>query len=366
MKALQNGATHKKRFSNHSQKVLIGLFILLGLFLVLSLIISISIGQVSIPLRETFQIVIYKLSNGTIGNLDHVGSSSYVPIIWQIRFPRAIMALLIGAGLSLCGVIMQATVQNPLADPYILGISSGASLGATFAILIGFGSGSFFSQTGVAFWAFAGALVASLIVFILAGMGGKMTSVKLVLSGMVISALCSAFSNFIIYFSNNTEGMKSVAFWTMGSLAATSWHQLPLLSGILFILVVFFLSQFRVLNTLLLGDEAATTLGIDLNLYRKIYMVLTALLTGLMVASCGTIGFVGLIIPHFLRAFTGANHQKLLPFSLIIGSLFLVWSDILARTMIAGVELPIGILTSLIGAPLFLYILTKKSYQFGG
>lgn len=349
----------------HSKSGFALLIAALIMFTVISVGIAVSIGQVRIPLAESYRILLYKLTGFQWGATP-IEAGSFTDIIWQIRFPRVLMAMFIGAGLALCGAVMQAAVQNPLADPYILGISSGASLGATFAILIGFGAIGWLGQTGVAFWAFAGAMGASLLVLTLAGIRGKMTSVKLVLAGMVINALCSAFSNFIIYFANNAEGIKTVTFWTMGSLASSGWNKLPLVGIVVLVAILFFLLQSRVLNTMLLGDEAAVTLGINLSVYRRVYMLLTALVTGVMVASCGMIGFVGLIIPHIVRGLVGSDHRKVMPVSVLFGAIFLIWTDVIARSLISSVELPIGIITAMIGAPMFMYMLVKKGYGFGG
>ncbi|KQO10741.1 FecCD family ABC transporter permease [Paenibacillus sp. Leaf72] len=342
------------------------LMLVLAAVIVVSIGVAVSIGQVKIPLGDSYRILLYKLLGIQLGDGSAMETSSFVDILWQIRFPRVLMALFIGAGLTMCGTVMQAAVQNPLADPYILGISSGASLGATFAILIGFGAGGLLGQTGVAFWAFTGALGASLLVFILAGIGGKMTSVKLVLSGMVINALCTAFANFIIYIANNAVGIKTVTFWTMGSLASAKWDKLPLISLVVVGAALFFLFQSRILNTMLLGDDTAVTLGVDLAVFRKIYLLLAALITGVIVASCGMIGFVGLIIPHMVRGLVGSDHRRLMPASILVGAIFLIWTDVIARTIIPSVELPIGIITAMIGAPLFMYMLVKKGYAFGG
>lgn len=340
------------------------IFLLVCLIL-LSIIFSVSIGQVHIPFGQAMEIMGHALTNGHWGSLDHV-EQSYLNIILQVRMPRVIFALLIGMGLSLCGTIMQAVVQNPLADPYILGISSGASLGATFAILVGFGSGALLSQLGVAFGAFVGAMITAIGVLILSSIGGKATSVKLVLSGVVIGALCGSFSSLIIYFANNAEGIKTVTFWSMGSLASSSWDKLPILAFVVLLGCMLFLLQHRVLNTMLLGDESAITLGINLSVYRKFYMIATALITGTMVAYAGMIGFVGLIVPHISRGLFGADHKRLMLGTLLMGGLFLIWSDILSRTLIHNVELPIGIITSVIGSPLFIYMIIKKGYNFGG
>ncbi|HCQ89197.1 MAG TPA: ABC transporter [Clostridium sp.] len=342
------------------------IILLLIVTIVFSIIISVSIGQVSIPFNESCRILIYKLTGIQIGNLSQLTSGMFVDIIWQIRFPRVLLAMIVGSGLALCGTVMQASVQNPLADPYILGISSGASLGATFSIMIGFASTSIIGEMGIAFWAFIGALGAAILVLVLSSIGGKMSSVKLVLAGTVINALCSAFSNFIVYFAKDSEGIRSITFWTMGSLASAKWEDLPLIVTVVMIAIIFFLLQSRIMNTMLVGDEAAVTLGINLNFYRRLYMVISSIVTGVIVATCGIIGFVGLIIPHIVRSVVGSDHKRLLPAVILTSAIFLIWTDILARTIIPKGELPIGIVTALLGAPMFMYMLIKKSYGFGG
>lgn len=355
----------KTSFSSHLvQRTIVLSLIALGLIF-LSSGIALANGQAEITLPQIYQILVYKLSGGLIGSVDGLPDST-VNIVWFLRMPRIFLSILVGMGLAVSGVVMQAVVQNPLADPYILGISSGASLGATFAILIGFGSSAFFAQFGVAFGAFVGALIATVLVLLLAAVGGKMTSTKLVLSGLIISALGGALSNLIVYLANNAEGIKSVTFWSMGSLASASWNKLPLVATFVCILTLYFLLQARVLNTMLLGDEVAVTLGIRLSFYRKIYMMLSALLTSIIVANSGMIGFVGLIIPHIVRGFVGSDHRILVPLSALSGALFMIWADLIARSILTGVELPIGIITAIIGAPVFIYIIVKKQYQFGG
>ncbi|WP_429948710.1 FecCD family ABC transporter permease [Enterococcus sp. AZ101] len=338
----------------------------LVLFILLSIIYSLINGQANISIEDIVQILLSKVSSGRVGSLDTITSNSAVNIIWFVRTPRVILAVFVGMGLAITGAVMQAVVQNPLADPYILGISSGASLGATFAILVGFGTGSIFSQFGLAFGAFVGAMAAAFGVLVLSSIGGRMTSVKLVLSGSVIGALCSSISSFIVYLANNAEGIKTVTFWAMGSLASASWNKLAILSTVVVLITVFFLFQHRILNVMLLGDEAAITLGVPLSKYRQLYLLLAALLTGVIVAYSGMIGFVGLIIPHIVRGLVGSDHKRLLPIVALSGSLFMIWADVLSRILIPSVELPIGIITSVIGAPLFIYIIVKKGYNFGG
>ncbi|AEY67155.1 ABC-type Fe3+-siderophore transport system, permease component [Clostridium sp. BNL1100] len=333
--------------------------------IIFSLCFSASVGQADVPLKQTFNILVNKITGGAFGSLENI-PKAFVNIVWQVRIPRILFAVFIGTALAVSGAVMQALVQNPLADPYILGISSGSSLGATFAILIGFGGGTIFSQFGLTFGAFLGAVLASMAVLLLSSVGGRMTSMKLVLSGSVISALFSSFSSIIVYFSNNAEGMKNVTFWAMGSLASSGWSKIPVLALVVSIVTVFFLFQHRILNTMLLGDEAATTLGIPLSKYRRFYMLLTSLLTGVVVAYSGMIGFIGLIIPHIVRGFIGSDHKRMLPMTALIGSLFLIWADVFSRIIVENVELPIGIITSIIGAPMFIYIIVKKGYNFGG
>jgi len=362
----QKNAWQTFKCNLHKQSSFSIIFIILLVAVVATVVISVSIGQVSIPFQQSFQILIHQLSGCQIGDASDLVNSMFVDIIWQIRFPRVLLAMIVGAGLALCGVVMQASVQNPLADPYILGISSGGALGATFSIMLGFGAGGMLGEFGVATWAFIGALSAAALVLALASIGGKTSSVKLVLAGTVINALCSASSNFIIYFAKNSEGIRSVSFWTMGSLASAEWDTLPLVSAVVIAAIIFFLFQSRVMNTMLMGEETAITLGVNLNFYRRLYMVISSVVTGVLVSSCGIIGFVGLIIPHIVRSIVGSDHKRLVPASILFGGLFMMWTDIFARTVIPNGEMPIGIVTSLFGAPVFMYILIRKSYGFGG
>lgn len=341
------------------------IFALLIVAILLSVGIALANGQADISIGEVYQILFYKLSNGLYGSI--VGlSEANVNIVWFVRAPRVLLSIFVGMGLAISGAVMQAVVQNPLADPYILGISSGASLGATFAILVGFGGSALVLQLGLSFGAFVGAGLATILVLVLSSIGGRMTSTKLVLSGTIVSALCSSVSNLIVYLASNAEGMKTVAFWSMGSLASASWNKLTFIVLIVWIVTVFFLSQYRILNTLLLGDEVASTLGVKLTFYRRLYMILAALLTSIIVANSGMIGFVGLIIPHIVRGVSGSDHRLLMPMTALTGALFLIWADVIARATLHGVELPIGIITAIIGAPIFIYIIVKRQYNFGG
>ena len=318
---------------------------------------AVSAGSVAVPTSDTLAVVTAKL----MGHEPFI-DPAVTDIIWELRVPRVLLAMAAGAGLALAGVVMQASVQNPLAEPFILGIASGASVGATLAILLGSAAIPF----GVPGAAFLGAILATLAVLMLAGIHRRVSTVKLVLAGAAISALCVAATNFIVYMAADAEGMQSAAFWTMGSLADAKWRSLFLPVLVVSALAVYFLSQLRTLDVLLLGEELATTLGIDASAKRRRYMALLALLTGVLVATCGIIGFVGLVVPHLVRAFTGASHRRLLPAALLIGAIFLIVADLIARSLLPSGDLPIGIITALIGAPLFMKLLFGSGGNFGG
>ncbi|MPQ43996.1 iron chelate uptake ABC transporter family permease subunit [Clostridium tarantellae] len=334
----------------------------LGLFL--SMILAVTFGAAKLSAYDVYRIIIYKIFHISIGDIDGLINSTAYDIVWLIRFPRVLLGAIVGMSLAVIGVVMQATVQNPLADPYILGLSSGASLGATFAILIGFNG--ILAGMGITFGAFMGALISSIVVFLLSNLGGRITSNKLILSGMIVSSICSSFTSFIIYMVDNAEKMKSVSFWLMGSLVSASWDNIKVPCIIVLIVIIYFFFQFRVLNTMLLGDNTGITLGIDITKYRKIYMIICSLVTGILVSICGTIGFVGLIIPHIVRMIVGADHKKLIPITALVGAIFLIWTDVFSRTIMNNVEIPIGILTSMLGAPCLMWLMINKAYKTGG
>ena len=340
------------------------LFICMGLLalLVVALFWALSIGTVKLPLVNIYNTVVEQLCSGQ--PIEGVDRRPVHDIVWLLRLPRLVLAALVGMGLSVCGVIMQAVVKNPLADPYILGISSGASLGATAAILLGIGVALGENFVGIA--AFIGALAMSLGVLFISNLGGRSNSVKLLLAGMALSAVCGAFSSFIVYFANNKEGMQTIAYWMMGSFAGAKWETLAVIGPIVVLAVMFFWTQSRMLNLMLLGDESALTLGTDLHIYRQIYLRVSSLIVGFVVYTAGMVGFVGVVVPHVIRMLVGTDHKKLIPVSALTGAVFLVIADGLCRVIIPRTELPIGILISLIGAPCFVYLMIKKTYGFGG
>ncbi|TPE21152.1 FecCD family ABC transporter permease [Clostridium perfringens] len=331
--------------------------VLLILLFISSIILGISFGAVDIPPYDVYRVFLYKVFGIKIGNLDEILNSTLFDIIWGVRMPRVLLGAFAGMALAMVGVIMQATIQNPLGDPYILGLSSGASLGATFSILIGFSG--VLSSFGAPLGAFLGALMASVFVYFLAKIGGRITPFKMILAGMVISSICSSLTSLIIFLSKDNEGIRTVNFWMMGSLAGAEWSNIVLPIAISVIPLIYFFTQYRNLNLMVLGDETSITLGLNIEKHRKIYMILSSLITGVIVSVCGTIGFVGIMIPHIVRLIFGTDHKTLLPFSALVGAIFLIWADVIARCAITNMELPIGIITSVIGAPFLLWLMVK-------
>lgn len=351
-----------KKSIKDSTPMYIGVVLTLLAILVGSIMISVTLGSAKISVSEVYKVLGYKLLG--IKAYSEYSSGPMHDVVWVIRFPRVVLAIAIGMSLSISGVVMQAIVKNPLADPYILGISSGASLGATFAIMLGFGAVLGGNFVGV--MAFIGALLVSFGVLLLANIKGSATSSKLILAGMALSAVCSSFSNFIIYIANDKTGMQSVTYWLLGSLAGAKWETDIIILPIIIIACLFFWSRYRVLNLMLLGDDVSITLGTDLHKPRHIYLIITSIMIGLSVYCAGVIGFVGLIIPHAVRMIFGTDHKKLIPISALVGSIFMIFADALSRIIIPNSEIPIGILISMVGAPVFIYLMVKKSYGFGG
>ncbi len=341
--------------------------VILLIALPLSLMAAVTFGTMDLPIKSVYQVIRYELAHIFLRRSfpeEWAPGVAIHDVVWLIRLPRLVLAAAVGTGLSVSGVIMQAIVKNPLADPYILGVSSGASLGATVAVLLGVGVS--FGSNYVGLMSFLGAFTVSMAVIGLANVGGRATSVKLLLAGSAMSALCGAFSNFVVYIADADHATTQVVRWTMGSLAAADWSNNAVILVVVLLGTVFFLTQHRTLNLMLLGDESAITLGTDLHRWRILYLVISSLMVGFAVYNAGVIGFVGLVIPHGVRLLFGTDHKKLLPISALAGAIFLIWADVLCRTILPGNEMPIGILTSILGAPVFIYLMARKRYGFGG
>ena len=321
-------------------------------------------GNADLSLKDVYSVIAYKLFH--IKSLSAYAEGAVHDVVWLIRLPRVLLALAVGMALSVCGVVMQAIVQNPLADPYVLGISSGASLGATLAIMLGIGS--FLGGNSVGITAFIGAMITSFAVIAIANMGGKATSAKLILAGMAVSAVCSAFSNFVIYITNDKNAATEVMKWSMGSLAGASWTRVGVMLPVTLVCVAVFWTQYRNLNLMLLGDDVSITLGqicTDCGTFYSDRCFLLLIGFVRVLCRCNRICW-GLVIPHVVRILFGTDHRKLLPLSALLGASFLIWCDVACRVILKNSEMPIGVLVSIIGAPCFIYLLVRKSYGFGG
>lgn len=276
-------------------------------------------------------------------------------ILLQVRMPRMLLGFLVGCSLATVGVALQALLRNPLADPYVLGVSSGAALGAAVGVLLGAGT-TFLAETALPVCGFAGGLLALVIVYRMAASYEQLPIHSLLLTGVILNAIFSALIMFItsILEPNRSYGMMA---WLMGTLTAPTYGSLAGLIVYLSIGLVLLFGQMRALNILALGEESARTLGIDTERAKRSLFVLAALVTGAVVSVSGMIGFIGMVVPHAVRLVTGADHRLLLPASALVGGTFLMGADTIARTMISPAEIPVGIITALAGGPFFVYLL---------
>ncbi|MCC9306135.1 iron ABC transporter permease [Kitasatospora sp. RB6PN24] len=325
----------------------------LAVALLAALTVAVSLGAVDIPVGEVWTVLGHRLA----GDAPQPGTRDL--IVWQLRAPRALLAAVVGAGLGLVGTAVQALVRNPLADPYLLGISSGASLGAVAMIVLGAGVGSALGF-GVSAAAFAGALASFALVWALARRGGGFAPMRLVLAGVGIGQFLSGFTSFLVLQVGDDQQTRGVLFWLMGSLGGATWSQLPIPVAAVALGLLVLQARARSLNALLMGDETAAGLGVDVARLRRELFAVTSLLTGVLVAVSGAIGFVGLLVPHVCRLLVGGDHRRLLPLSALAGAVLLVVVDTIARTALSTQEVPIGVVTALIGAPVLLYLLDRR------
>jgi len=274
-------------------------------------------------------------------------------IVWDLRLPRVLTAAAVGAGLALSGAVMQSLTRNPLADPYLLGLSSGASLGAVAVLVVGV-------SLLLPVAAFAGALLALLATFSLARTGGTLTPGRAVLAGLAVSQLCAAGTSLVIFWTATGDSYREILTWLLGSLAGSTWESVAIAGTAVLLVGGIVLAQAVRLDAFAFGDTAAGALGIDVDRTRWTLMTLVALLTGAMVAVSGAIGFVGLVLPHAVVTLTGPSHRRLLPVTALAGAVFLVWADTLARTLFDPRELPVGIVTALVGVPVFAVLLRRR------
>lgn len=322
---------------------------------VASVVASLAFGSEAIPLGEVVGAVTDRFTGAEPGRWD--------VIVWELRLPRALLAVVVGAGLALAGAGMQTLVRNPLADPFLLGISSGASVGATAVITTGAlaGLGIYAVSTG----ALLGAVASALLVWLVATAQGGLTPLRLVLSGVVLSSGLSAIASFLVFLSDDPRAANSVMFWMLGSVGGATWEKLWIPALLAALLGGAMLAIHRWLDALAAGPETAASLGVDVAVLRTTLYVGLAVLVGVLVAVSGGIGFVGLIVPHAARLVVGARHRAVLPVAAIGGGLFLLWVDVLARMAVRPQEIPLGVVTGVVGAPLFLLLMGRGQYRFG-
>lgn len=335
-------------------------FVLLAASLAVSVFLAIGMGSATIEPVDTARYLWASVTGGTIP----AEEATRYQIVWHIRTPRVLLAAVVGAGLGGVGVAIQALVRNALADPFILGVSSGGAVGAVTVSLLG--ALSAFGIYAVSAGAFAGALVATALVYGIAYARTGVTPLRLVLTGVALSFGFQALMSVMIYFAPTGEATSTVLFWTMGSFGAATWGTLPVVAVVTVAGILILRRSSRALDVMTLGDETAVSMGVDATRARQALFVVTAVMTGAMVAVSGTIGFVGLVIPHITRMIVGSTHARVLLIAPLLGAVLMVWVDLLARTAAAPRELPLGALTALIGVPAFIVLMRRRRYVFGG
>jgi iron complex transport system permease protein len=318
---------------------------------------TLGVGIGSVPLSPVA--VWHVVAGGLAG---HPENSVAGIIVWQIRLPRVLLAAVVGAALTTAGAVVQVLVRNALADPFLLGVSSGASVGATAVLLLGV-----FASLGV--WAISvgsiiGALAAMAAVFAVSSGRRALAPTQLILCGVVMSALFESVTSFLI-FRGNPQATQSVLFWLLGSFGLASWNQLPIPALALLAAMIYLMAQGRTLNALAMGAEPAASLGVDVRRLRRNLFVVTSLMAGVAVAVSGIIGFVGLVVPHIVRLMVGSDHRRVLPTGVLFGASFMVLGDLLARTIVSPQEMPIGVITAFIGAPTLIVLIRRRPYLYG-
>lgn len=332
------------------------LYGILGLFILLVVMVALAttVGSVKIPFLTTFSILLSKLP---FVDMNPTWTSTLETIILEIRLPRVILAGIVGAALATAGATYQGLFRNPLADPYLIGVAQGAALGAVIGFLLpttwhGMGFGI------IPLLAFSGALISTAIVYNLARVGKTIPVTTLILAGVALGALLGSIVSYLIISSG--EKMHGIIFWLMGSFSLSQWSEVKVVLPYVLVGVVVILLYARPLNIMQLDEEQAQQLGINVERLKIVLLAAATLITAAAVSFVGTIGFVGIIIPHAVRLVWGADHRFLLPLSVLTGAIFLILADLIARTVLAPTEIPVGVITALCGAPFFLYLLRRK------
>lgn len=321
-----------------------------GLFLALvaSVLLAVTFGPADVALTDVARSIAHHLGTG-VEPPERIADA----IVWELRVPRTLTAAVVGAGLALAGAVMQSLTRNPLADPYLLGLSSGASLGAVAVLVLGL-------ALALPAAAFVGALAALALSLAIARAAGSLTPTRMVLAGLAVSQLCAAATSVVIFWTATGDSYREIVTWLLGSVAGADWGAVGLSATALVIVGVVLVASSRTLDAFAFGDTAAASLGVHVDRARWALLAAVALLTGAMVAVSGAIGFVGLVLPHAVRLVLGAGHRRLLPAVALVGAVFLVWADTLARTVFDPRELPVGVVTALVGVPVFVMLLRRR------
>ncbi len=351
------GARNRASSQMEARRYRGAILLLAGLGMIFTGAIAATFGSVAIPLETLARIVVAKMPGTSI---IATWSPSWETILFDIRLPRIALAALVGGALATSGATYQGLLRNPLADPYLIGISSGAALGATIAIIF-----NIEIWGALPLFAFFGAMVATIAIYIIAQTGGRATPTTLILAGVALGAFLSAITSFLMFRGDSAFRTHQVIAWILGSLSLGNWQQVILLLPYLTIGWLVLYLHARYLNVLQLGETQAQQLGVPVERVTLTLVVATSLVTAAAVAVSGLIGFVGLIIPHAVRLIWGPDHRFLLPMSAMVGAIFLIIADTLARTLLSPTELPVGIITAFCGAPFFLYLLRRKREVLG-
>jgi iron complex transport system permease protein len=328
------------------------LLITLGAVLLVSCVVSLGFGPARVPVDVVWRILSHKLLG--LGEVNWSAGQEH--IVWLIRVPRMLLGALVGAGLALIGAVLQAVTRNPLADPHLLGVTSGATLGAVIVVLH---VGQIISLLTLPIAAFIGALLSMLMVLMIANRHGRLDSDRLLLCGVAVSFVMMAIANLLLFMGDH-RASSAVMFWMLGGLGLARWELLAIPAVSVLLGLILLVGMARPLNALMAGEQTAVTLGLNARAVRLRVFVIASLMTGVLVSISGSIGFVGLMVPHIARRLVGAEHRRLLPACVLLGSLFLVWVDVAARTMIAPEDLPIGVATAAIGGVFFIGLMRRR------
>lgn len=326
-----------------------------GLLLLASMTYALSRGSADLPLDRVVAVLARRLGAG-----EHGVTLQEDQIVWQLRMPRVLASAAVGAVLAVTGVVLQSLTRNDLADPYLLGIAGGASVGAVTVIVLGVGVAGLVGGAAIGAAAFAGALGALALVLLLAvGRSGTIDPTRTVLAGVAVGQAAAAYTTYLVLVHGDAHSADRVLRWTLGSIAGVRTHDVGLLVGLAVVTVLAVLAVARSLDAFAFGENAARSLGVEVTRLRWGLLVGTALVVAVLVAHVGAIGFVGLVVPHLARMVVGPGHRLLLPTSALVGAVLLVWADLGARTLVEGQEVPIGVVTGVVGTPVFVWLLHR-------